>query len=131
MAQQEAQHGDHGGGAEQEGEHRADRLADLIVLLCADGAGDDDLPRGGKAHRHKGQQMQDVASDGDRGHARRADAVADDDHVYEVVHGLQGVGGEQRHRKAKQLRDYGPPGHIADHRVCHAPASFVDQMCKL
>ena len=74
----------------------------MIHASCADVLRDQYLTGRGEAHGHEGQQMQDIAADGDGRHARAADVLADDDHIHDVVDGLQRVGDEQREGEPEQ-----------------------------
>lgn len=111
--------------AEQKGEHGADSLADVVVALGAHRLSDDHLARRGKAHGHKGEQVQDVAADGYGAHARLADVIAHDHHIHQVVYRLQGVGYEQRQGETDQKGHHRAPGHIPHHGFRHGITSFA------
>lgn len=69
--------------------------------------------------------MQDIAADGDGAHACAADELTDNDHVHDVVYGLQGVGYKQRESELKQQPRHVAACEIFDHggafgvAVCH------------
>ena len=81
-------------------------------------AGNQDLPRVGKAHGHEGDQHQHFTADGHGGKTLCADKVADNDHIHHVVDHLQQAGKEQRHRERQQ-------------RLRHAACRQIPDQCVL
>ena len=90
--------------------------------------GDQHLSGGGEAHGHEGQQMQHIAADGYRRHAGAADILPDNNHIHDVVDGLEGIGHKQGKGKLQQQLRNAAAGQISDHGgipAGHKRASFL------
>ena len=85
------------------------------MIAASDKLGDDDLAGRGKAHGQKVEQVKDVSSGGYSRHAAAADDLSDDDHVDDVIDGLQGVGNEEGGSEGEQQLCNIAVGQIAHH----------------